>query len=496
MRRAIYHSRRYTPAQLQELGDSRELIPSVGMPGHAQSGYQGWAPGSSDTEGDVESLAAARARLRSASAQLAASTARLDAEMNRAEMEHDLAATRRRLDMEAFDPAAERQRLEQIEREVADTWGQSHFVENEVGGEPTFTESSLRTTALLQSVRRHSRFSARSRNQLENYILERERLGPVSESRENANRSRPTVPTNETVSSILRTQEIRSRDLQARVHDLNRLLPQTSPTDEQKPSRLEKTINYLERLRFCDTYLDRILSAEENGFIQGEDFTHNHEDFILNTATIDPPQHSSWLKVGGVFSGSQHAASGSIVPPLMPASQVSRAAAADRRVRGGSITPAQTSRGSWITNTASRMSETDEQWPVKVTIHAIDYESMTLSGTMEAFNVPDKSSPTFESSITTFLEGEIIDFNKFALETKTFNAGPKVDATYWRKLGPFKKFTDDEMVRNLVSMKWLSEELSKKWILMRWKGQLHRPFTIPFPPCDIFGSACVADRLP
>ena len=53
----------------------------------------------------------------------------------------------------------------------------------------------------------------------------------------------------------------------------------------------------------------------------------------------------------------------------------------------------------WINSTA------DEQWPVKVTIHGIDYDDMTLSGTMEAFNVPDKYSPNRESRITTFLEG-------------------------------------------------------------------------------------------
>ena len=95
---------------------------------------------------------------------------------------------------------------------------------------------------------------------------------------------------------------------------------------------------------------------------------------------------------------------------------------------------------------------------------------MTLSGTMEASNVPDKSSPTHGSSITTFLEGEIIDFNTFTLETKSFNADPRVDGTYWRKLPPFKELTDDEMVRNLVSKRWLTEELGMKWILMRWKG--------------------------
>ena len=115
-------------------------------------------------------------------------------------------------------------------------------------------------------------------------------------------------------------------------------------------------------------------------------------------------------------------------------------------------------------------SDGEERWPVKVCIHNVDYSTMTLSGTMEAFNVPDKSSPTHESSITTFLEGEIIDFNIHSLETETFNANARVDATYWRKLEPFKQLTEKEMIKNLVSKRWLNEEFSQKWILMRWKG--------------------------
>ena len=92
-----------------------------------------------------------------------------------------------------------------------------------------------------------------------------------------------------------------------------------------------------------------------------------------------------------------------------------------------------------------------EEWPVKVSIHGVDYSNMTLTGTMEASNVPDKSSPSHESSITTYLEGEIIDFNHNSLETKTFNANARVDGTYWRKLEPFKHLSDESIVKNLLS---------------------------------------------
>lgn len=174
-----------------------------------------------------------------------------------------------------------------------------------------------------------------------------------------------------------------------------------------------------------------------------------------------------------MLSGSQHAAIGSNLPSsntnyyrLPNVSNLLHHAfpSSATPVTSGQITFDQGSRASHVN------SEGDEKWPVKVTIHSIDYNSMTLAGTMEAFNVPDKSSPTHESSITTFLEGEIIDFNIHTLETKSFNANARVDGTYWRKLEPFKKLTDDEIVRALLSKKWLTEELSKKWILMRWKG--------------------------
>lgn len=113
----------------------------------------------------------------------------------------------------------------------------------------------------------------------------------------------------------------------------------------------------------------------------------------------------------------------------------------------------------------------DENWPVKVTIHQINHDDMTLSGTMEAYNIPDKTSPTHDAHIVTFLEGEIIDFNNHTLKTKNFKADAEIDSTYWRELQPFKDLTDAEMAQNLVSRKWITEELSKGWILMRWKGK-------------------------
>lgn len=76
----------------------------------------------------------------------------------------------------------------------------------------------------------------------------------------------------------------------------------------------------------------------------------------------------------------------------------------------------------------------EDKWPVKVTIHNVDYTDMSLSGTMTAFDVPDRTSATKKSRIVTYLEGEIIDFKKHTLRTKNFVSDTRIDAHYWRKL--------------------------------------------------------------
>ena len=125
-----------------------------------------------------------------------------------------------------------------------------------------------------------------------------------------------------------------------------------------------------------------------------------------------------------------------------------------------------------------------DRWPVKVTIHSVDYERMSLSATMEAYNVPSHPHQhqsllsgategmtqfTRTSSITTYLEGEILDFNTHTLLTESFKSTASNDATYWRKLPPFQMLTDEEMARNLTNYQWFNEVLNKEWILMRWK---------------------------
>lgn len=93
---------------------------------------------------------------------------------------------------------------------------------------------------------------------------------------------------------------------------------------------------------------------------------------------------------------------------------------------------------------------------------------------MEAFNVPSmvthQSPPaTVKATFSTYLEGELIDFTTNTLLTESFRATPDVDATYWRKLEPFRDMSDEDIGRALLDRRWIEQELMDKYVLMRWK---------------------------
>lgn len=328
--------------------------------------------------------------------------------------------------------------------------------------------------ALLQSMRRQPRFS-RARS-LHNYALDRDRADrEADESRERsgglssgayrflpANRGEPPRP-------------LTHNDLRARISAHRQMHMDNPPSP-----RLTETIKYLDRLRDSDSVEDSIESAADGGF--GQWALERDSDFILDTISIPSPSRCSWLRPGMVFSGSQKAAAATtsgasaLFPHRIPSPP--HASTNDPMIVNGSssenngrISVYTSSGRHYLANSIYSIGNgRDENWPVKVTIHDINYDDMTLSGTMEAYNIPDKTSPSQDAHIVTFLEGEIIDFNTHTLETKNFKADAEIDSTYWRELQPFKDLTDEEMTRNLVSQKWITEELSKGWILMRWKG--------------------------
>ena len=502
MRRAVEamaDPRIYTPAQLEELGSLSTYADRM-----SQQEYHGWAPGTSDDE--QENRPEGRLVSRSSAALLDEHVLRRD--------EH----LRERMRLRRLRDNTHSEWRDHVPGETAAQASspreRSHFIESETGGIPTVTESSLRTTALLQAVRRTSQFSARSRNELQRYILDRER----GDERDRASSARPSDSSNPTLSQSQRRQLHREATVRQEIQQHRDLIaehqqhrnyveeqlrqqrhslalpsenrrrrywqtPSPCPPSEKRP--VDEAIKYLERLRFCETNQEGLENAEEVGLGPEECCPKDPQDFLSNIQTVPPPPQSSWLKVGAVLSGSQHGTSASSLPSYTPLMPPSTYRARARNPHFGSHPPRNPSpvhQAPYLAAPASGPSSSfaEEQWDVKVTIDSIDYRDMTLSGTMEAFDVPDKSSPTKVSSITTYLEGEIIDFNTFTLETKSFKADTRVDGMYWRKLPPFKDLNDDEaMARNLLSQEWLRKELMEKWILMRWKG-------MPLPACPGF----------
>ena len=321
------------------------------------------------------------------------------------------------------------------------------------------TESSLRSTAILQSagVRRHPRFSARTR---ETASID----GPPSRV---AHRSLREM-LHQRVALQNESAE-RDRETTARQTSMQRLSEaRTSPM-------LEQTVKYLSRIRHSSSIDESLECARDAGFLSKDYFCLQHADFVADTFTIPPPTETSWLVPGAVLSGCQHAtnmtASASVTPrhPGLPPP-----------IRPWIWNPHQVS-----TSRSSQQPDAPPQqdrWPVKVTIHDVDWDTMSLSATMEAYNVPShphshsmlpttgtQPPVTRTSSITTYLEGEILDFNNHTLLTESFKSNAANDATYWRKLPPFQKMSDEEVVRALTSKKWLQEVLAQEWILMRWK---------------------------
>ena len=404
--------------------------------------YEGWAPGT--TENDVE-----RQRYSATPSQI------------RYLREHarDTATRRHRQEQELTESAQSSDRHSNADDGMDwQTFDEAENGDLTLGGNHT-SSHSLRTAALLQSVWRQARFN-----------LEREMQSRDPERQRAAYHQ---------LRRLLMQDQADRRARQPSTSDPQRQRrnEERSGSESEASKWLEEAIKHLERLRTCDSHSDRISSAAAGGFLRGDFFKLRRDDFILDTKIISPPRPTSWLRSGGIFSGSQHASGTSPIASFnMSSSRRNHATTPSNETTSAqpasSQPPLHPLRSSWISNVISRTcaEKTDDSWPVKVTVTSIDYGTMTMTGTMEAFNVPNKSAPVKENSITTYLEGEIIDFNRYTLETKSFNANSAVDSTYWRKLQPFKSLSDSEVVSNLVSRTWLCEELSQKWVLMRWKG--------------------------
>ncbi|KAF2107399.1 vacuolar import and degradation protein-domain-containing protein [Lophiotrema nucula] len=371
-------------------------------------------------------------------------------------------------------------------------------------------DSSARSAALLQSARRHPRLSARTRDYMQRYNADRDSASRSPHHSEPQERYSGSDSVRQAAMQRLSERRTsldrdRDRDMLARVDSYRRsYLDRSTPTTSSP--MLEQAIKYLSRIRYSNTVDDSLSCALDVGVLSKEYFCEENPDFVLDTFTLPPPAESSWLAPGAVLSGCQHATS----VTSTVTSGTNGSSTTMYRLRNNESMTSTTFDPSrpWLSHsytpphrrslyasgpetpyhagpeTVTTHSPQQDRWPVKVTIHSVDYSKMSLSATMEAYNVPSHphshqsfltnaldaaSLVTRTSSITTYLEGEILDFNQHTLLTESFKSSPSNDATYWRKLPPFQKFTDEELVRKLTSRRWVTEELNRDWILMRWK---------------------------
>ncbi|KAJ4304788.1 hypothetical protein N0V90_000316 [Kalmusia sp. IMI 367209] len=386
------------------------------------------------------------------------------------------------------------------------------------------TDSSLRSAAILQSVRRHPRFSARTRDHTQRFNADRD-----AGSRSPHPSDWRAAMQQRSLERIERREQARDRDMVARVDSFRRnYLDRTSNSSTTVSPMLEQTIKYLSKIRHSNSLDDSLTYAIEAGFLAKDYFLEDHREFVLDPFTIPPPAETSWLAPGAVLSGCQHATTvTSTVTTAGAGTSTTLYRFRNSDTTNSTLSGLFDSSNRWwpshSTSPRNRSSNTlgpeivtshsphQDRWPVKVTIHSVDYERMALSATMEAYNVPshphshqtllnssvDGTMPshsfTRTSSITTYLEGEILDFNTHTLLTESFKSTPANDATYWRKLPPFQHLTDEDLVRNLTSKTWFNEVLSKEWILMRWKERcfvksLNRSTADPIPPLSTTNS--------
>ena len=215
--------------------------------------------------------------------------------------------------------------------------------------------------------------------------------------------------------------------------------------EEQAAARdFEKAISYLESLRVHkrDQRPSSIRPSEQ--WIE-EMILYNKSTAILANQSVPGPYPCSWLSAGTVFEGSQFTT--------------------------------HTDRGS-----ASRI---PEKWNVRVVIHGLDWKTKYVYGQMEAENLPGVSgadgSSTGGGSVITYLEGEIIDFDRHGLATRGYGSSLTADATNWRRFRALSqkehKMDERNMARRICDREFLDENLHQKYILMRWKGEF-----FPVPP--------------
>jgi len=307
---------------------------------------------------------------------------------------------------------------------------------------------------------------------------------------------------------------------------------------------LENALKYLSDLRASSRYEEALSTAIDHGLATKEFFADKHDDFIMDLEAMDPLPYSSWLQPGTSFDGHQHAMSVCGASSLTHHDQSGTTSAArvieqinpnystrattsgfDHPPGSTRVTPFDATRP-WLSHqftppilhplaTSKHAPEpSHDHWPVRVILHSVNTDDMTLQGTMEAYDVPQHpanslSLLTFSSDhppkagkkgapITTYVEGHIIDLTTHSFLTPSPPDGKKIgphmtlpanatpyttlsnaitfpaatastDASNWRKLPPFSTLpSDDEAARLLLSQARM-QEANEQYIFMRWK---------------------------
>ncbi|KAL9051248.1 MAG: hypothetical protein Q9162_006137 [Coniocarpon cinnabarinum] len=548
------------PPRTVRLSDQAQQYPHVDRTTVRQSLYD-WSP--ADEEGDEEELEEILGELR-------------DQQPN---THSDILRVLGRAQLEARQAQME---IERNRRSMGPPGPRPEYDSNQ-----SSHQNSLRTAAILSSVRRNRQLSARSRDLMQRYVMDRERgeqtQGDASRdqrhpsttasrmgsygheqhtNRYEVNRQawqasqRPTSSTPHFGSGPTSSSETLSPHTTQNVPHIprsaetletlrRRYLEDPVARENQAVARFESAIRTLDALR--DSEIDggdfKEL-ANQHALKQSEISGRREHVDVKNLRRIKvattKPSFSSFLRKGVSFSGFQQAAPQVVHTVPQPPSAAmantaqgtllrssdaggrtmlyrisnsdgqainapndSAATAAARAVwnggRDGSSQRAwrESSRemgsnqgeGLRRRDSAHRLSNNppvQDRWAVRVHLHNVDYESMSLQGTMEAFNMPSGSptqlqyptsslrstqrssragngtdgatttaressqpdsnianhpeDPTSKTTtFSTYLEGELIDLDQHTLRTTTTNVSANAtdDAKYWRRLAPF-----------------------------------------------------------
>lgn len=380
------------------------------------------------------------------------------------------------------------------------------------------------------------------------YIMDRSQRNSMSEEEERARRmgwyNLAGAPEQQSTSSTTAgstpsASELRSRTVLERndarirryLENAPPRLPRiASPAVASQPGSshlLESALKYLNQLRSCSRYEDALSAAIEYGLATKEFFADKHDDFIMDLTEVNPLPGSSWLQPGTSFEGEQHATSNAasllhsgssavsrsveqINPNYRNQSTATMSLTFDHPPGSTRVAPFDAGRSD-IVRTAKPANISHDHWPVRVVFHAVDEETMSLQGTMEAYDVPQHPASISlmhsaerpkagkkNAPITTYLEGHIIDLATHSFLTPSLSdvnqRGPYdtnaenmtpyttsnssimfpaatagTDAANWRRLPPFNALASDAEAARLMLSKDRMNEVNQSYIFMRWK---------------------------